>query len=165
MTYIRPRSRLTLHSGGSTVRNKRLTGVRASERATAPGQDIRDIGPDTGPRKSRNCSKPVGRPRAVHCDSCLADRELVQNVRAELKRLGLPPLGQPAPTGSPLSKKRKQAEAALRRLGKNTTPARVGRAKKASKKLLANAHHVTAVRTCATCFIALPTTGKCDDCT
>lgn len=164
MTYIRPRSRLTLHSGGSTVRNKRLTGVRASERATAPGQDIRDIGPDTGPRKCRNCSKPVGRPRAVHCDSCLADRELVQNVRAELKRLGVPPLGQPAPTGSPLSKKRRKAEAALRRLGKGTTPARAGRPKKATKKAPAKVHQLTAVPTCPTCFVALPSTGRCDDC-
>ena len=59
MAFIRPRSRVTLHSGGATVRNKRLTGVKASERATAPGKDIRDIGPDKGPRKCRACSKPI----------------------------------------------------------------------------------------------------------
>lgn len=164
MSYIRPRAQVTLHSGGSTVRNKRLTGVRASERATAPGKDIRDGGPDRGPRKCRNCSKPVGRPRAVHCDSCPADRVLLKNVRAELKRLGLPPLGKPVPKGSPLSKKRKQAEVALQRLGKGTAPARAGMTKNAAKKPPARVHKLAAAPTCPNCFVALPSTGRCDDC-
>ncbi len=100
MAFIRPRSRVTLHSGGATVRNKRLTGVKASERATAPGKDIRDIGPDKGPRKCRACSKPIGRLRGVHCESCLSDQKLVKEVRAELKRLNLPRLGVAVPKGS-----------------------------------------------------------------
>lgn len=166
MAFMRPRSRVTLHSGGATVKNKRLTGVRASERATAPGKDIRDIGPDRGPRKCRACPKPVGRPRAAYCDSCLSDRKLVKEVRAELKRLGLPRLGIAVPTGSPMSKKRKRAEAALQRLGKGVTLARSGApSKKAPKK---NPTPVQELRpltaTCPTCFVALPSTGRCDHC-
>lgn len=114
MAFMRPRSRVTLHSGGATVRNKRVTGVKGSERDTAPGKDTRDIGPDKGTRKCRACSKPIGRPRAAHCDSCLADQQLVKAVRAELKRLGLPRLGAAAAKGSPMWKKRKQTEAACR---------------------------------------------------
>lgn len=167
MAFIRPRSRVTLHSGGATVRNKRLTGVKASERATAPGKDIRDIGPDKGPRKCRACSKPIGRLRGVHCESCLSDQKLVKEVRAELKRLNLPRLGVAVPKGSPMSKKRKQAEAALRRLGRGTTLARSGVPAKAAKNKqptpVRELRPVTA--TCPRCFVALPTTGQCDACT
>lgn len=165
MAFMRPRSRVTLHSGGVTVRNKRLTGVKASERATAPGKDIRDIGPDRGPRKCRACSNPVGRPRAAHCDSCLADQQLVKAVRAELKRLGLPRLGAAAAKGSPMWKKRKQAEAALQRLGKGATLARSRARTAATNGLVAKAHELKAEdSTCPTCFVALPATGRCDDC-
>ena len=167
MAFIRPRGRVTLHSGGATVKNKRLTGVRASERATAPGKDIRDIGPERGPKQCRVCSKPVGRLRAVHCESCLSDQRLIKEVRAELKRLGLPRLGVAVPKGSPMSKKRKQAEAALRRLGRGTTLARSGVPAKAAKnkqpKPVRELRPVTA--TCPRCFVALPTTGQCDACT
>ena len=167
MAFIRPRSRVTLHSGGATVRNKRLTGVKASERATAPGKDIRDIGPDRGPKRCRVCSKPVGRLRGVHCESCHSDQKLIKEVRAELKRLNLPRLGVAVPKGSPMSKKRKQAEAALRRLGRGTTLARSGVPAKAAKNKqptpVRELRPVTA--TCPRCFVALPTTGQCDACT
>ena len=165
MAFIRPRSRVTLHSGGATVKNKRLTGVRASERATAPGKDIRDIGPDRGPKRCRVCSKPVGRLRGVHCESCLSDQKLIKEVRAELKRLGLPRLGVAVPKGSPMLKKRKQAEAALQRLGKATTLARSGVLRQVPKTRVDRARDLKAkTLTCPTCFVALPTTGRCDDC-
>jgi len=166
MAFIRPRGRVTLHSGGATVKNKRLTGVRASERATAPGKDIRDIGPERGPKQCRVCSKPVGRLRAVHCESCLSDQRLIKEVRAELKRLGLPRLGVAVPKGSPMSKKRKQAEAALQRLGKGTTLARSGTpASKATTKPPALARvRRSATASCPTCFVVLPTIGECDAC-
>lgn len=77
----------------------------------------------------RNCGKPAGRPRAVHCDSCITDTKLVRDVRAELKRVGLPPLGRTVSEGAPMSKKRRQAEAALHRLGKgpNATGSKPGK--------------------------------------
>lgn len=165
MAFIRPRSRVTLHSGGATVKSKRLTGVRASERATAPGRDIRDIGPERGARKCRTCSKPVGRPRAVHCEACLSERKLIKEVRAELKRLGLPRLGIVVPKGSPMGKKRRQAEAALQRLGKSATLARCAVRATTTKMPGAKVHALSAeIPTCPTCFVALPATGRCDDC-
>lgn len=164
MTPMRPRSRVTLHTGGATVRNKRLTGVRALERATAPGKDIRDIGPDKGPRPCRRCSKPVGRPRATQCDACLSDQQLVKEVRAELKRLGLPALGKPVPKGSPMSKKRTKAEAGIQRLGK--APSRTASKGMTSKtaKSAAAASRERVTRICPRCFVTLPATGQCDHC-
>ena len=56
----------------------------------------------------------------VRCDACIADKRLVKEVRAELRRLGLPPLGKAVAKSSPMSRKRRRAEAALERLGKAT---------------------------------------------
>ena len=59
-------------------------------------------------------------------------------------------------------KKRKQAEAALRRLGRGTTLARSGVPAKAAKNKqptpVRELRPVTA--TCPRCFVALPTTGR-----
>src|SRR4051794_10885723 len=115
------RSKVRLHSGGISPGQVRLRRAGASEKATAPGRDIRDIRPDKGPTPCRMCGKPVGRPRGVPCDGCIADEALVKAVRRELARLGLPPLGKTIPRGSPMAKKRKRAQAALERLGKSTT--------------------------------------------
>lgn len=111
----------------------------------------------------RNCGKPVVRPRAVHCDSCITDTKLVREVRAELKRLGLPPLGRTVPKGAPMSKKRRQAEAALHRLGKgpNATQPKPG---KTNARRPAASSTEPGPATCPRCFVSLPATGLCDDC-
>lgn len=157
------RSRVRLHSGGISPGQVRLRKRGASEKATAPGHDIRDVEPDKGPKMCRNCGKPVGRPRAVHCDSCLTDTKLVREVRAELKQLGLPPLGRTVPRGAPMSKKRRQAEAALHRLGKgpNATGSKPGKTK---PRRPAASSTAPAPDTCPRCFVSLPATGLCGDC-
>lgn len=153
------RSKVTLHSGGISPSAVRLRRRGASQKRTAPGRDIRDIGPDKGPRRCKNCENPVARPGRSQCDSCLSDQHLVREVRRELKRLGLPPLGVAAPKGSPYFKKRRQAEAALARLKRSEPAQRKAQAK--SKQRMVSA----ASRSCPSCFVELPATRQCDDCT
>lgn len=166
MTGAGGRGRVLLHSGGISPAEVRLRRRGASEKATAPGRDIRDIGPDKGPTWCRICSKPVGRPRVVHCDACIADKRLVKEVRAELKRLGLPPLGKTVAKSAPMSKKRRRAEAALQRLGMTT---KLAHPRPAQQKTVNNSPALTRVRTataatCPRCFVTLPATGQCDNC-
>lgn len=116
------RSKVRLHSGGISPGQVRLRKRGASEKATAPGLDIRDIGPDRGPKPCRICAKPIGRPRGVRCDGCIADEAFVKEVRRELARLGLPKLGTKVAKGSPMSKRRRQAETELQRMGKAPKP-------------------------------------------
>jgi len=90
----------------------------------------------------------------------------VKEVRAELKRLGLPPLGKTVAKSAPMSKKRRRAEAALERLGKATklAPPRPAR-QKVSKSNPSLPHAAPAsAATCHRCFVTLPATGQCDNC-
>lgn len=157
------RTRVRLHSGGISPGQVRLRQRGASEKATAPGRDIRDLGPDKGPKMCRNCGKPVARPRAVHCDRCLADTKLVREVRAELKRLRLPPLGKTVSKGGPMWKKRRRAEAALQRLGR-VSDATTSKSATAKDRRPAVSSTSPGPATCVRCFVALPATGHCDTC-
>lgn len=154
------RSRVRLHSGGISPSEVRLRRRGASEKATAPGRDIRDIGPDKGPRRCKHCDKPIARPDRSRCDACISDQNSVREVRLELKRLGLPPLGVAAPKGSPYFKKRRQAEAALARLRKKSKPA-PGKSQAESRERRVPAGS----RSCPSCFVELPASGQCDNCT
>lgn len=159
------RSRVRLHSGGISPSQVRLRRKGASEKATAPGRDIRDIVPDKEPRKCRICSSQVARPRAVKCDRCTEDEQLVKKVRRSLARRGLPPLGAPVPKGSPLSKKRLMAEAAQKRLQVRGT--RSGLKSSKSARSAGTKRAATSTKppqTCPRCFILLPATGQCDTC-
>ena len=164
------RSRVRLHSGGISPGQVRLRKGGASEKGTAPGRDIRDIGPDRGPGKGpracRSCGKPVVKDRGVRCERCLADDRLVKEVRRKLAELGLPPLGKTVAKSSPLWRKRTQAEAALRRLGKSSDSARPRPPVPAETRTSASRAPATKTssRTCPRCFMALPSTGQCDDC-
>ena len=109
---------------------------------------------------------PWARPRVVHCDACIADKRLVKEVRAELKRLGLPPLGKTVAKSAPMSRKRRRAEAALQRLGKTT---KLAHPRPAQQKVVSNSPGDTRVptasaATCPRCFVTLPATGQCDNC-
>ena len=135
----------------------RLRRRGASEKGTAPGRDIRDIGPDKGPRKCRVCDKPLQTAERARCSGCIGDEKLVKLVRRELARLGEPPLGANVPAGSPWFKKRRHAEAALARLKKGSA------AKAMSKRSSAKKPRPTASpTTCPTCFTEFPATRRCD---
>lgn len=84
-----------------------------SEKPHAPARDIRDIGSGRGPKICKYCANPVPNRSRVRCDDCTADNELVTEVRRELARQKRPPLGVPAPSRGPMSKKRRRAEQAL----------------------------------------------------
>jgi len=152
------RSKVRLHSGGISPADVRLRRRGASEKGTAPGRDIRDIGPDKGPRKCRVCGKPLQAAERARCSGCISDEKLVRLVRRELARLGEPPLGVTVPAGSPWFKKRRQAEAALARLKKT---AKVKRGPAISPPA-GTARLPDTV--CPGCFTQRPATGKCDNC-
>ena len=95
----------------------------------------------------------------MRCKACISDESLVRQVRKELKRQGLPPLGAKVPDGAPYAKKRRRAEKALNRIKK--------RAPKTVTSKTKNPPAVTtpaADATCPTCFVQLPATGCCDSC-
>ncbi len=166
MSAMGKRSRVRLHSGGISPGLVRLRKRGASERATAPGRDIRDIGPDKGPKSCRICAESVVRPRSARCDGCIADETLVKEVRRALARLGLPPLGKAVPLASPMSKKRRRAEAALQRLGRKSAAGLSARPTGAARgPAPARSAAPQATPTCIQCFVTLPTTGQCDNCT
>lgn len=158
MTAWGKRSRVRLHSGGISPAEVRLRRRGASEKATAPGRDIREIGPDKGPRKCRTCDKPLQVAERVRCSTCLADEKLIKTVRRELARLGEPPLGAKAASGSPWFRKRRQAEAALARQKKRPAP------QVTSKRSPARPSPAVIPTTCPTCFTELPATRRCDNC-
>ena len=166
MTAWGKRSKVRLHSGGISPSEVRLRRRGSSEKATAPGRDIRDIGPDQGPRPCRICSKPVETRGRVRCRTCIEDESLVQLVRQELKSQGLPPLGATVPDGVPYAKKRRRAEAALARMGKSRGKApQAASSQGRSRQLRPDGPGPTSTTsTCPTCFTVLPATRRCDLC-
>ncbi len=85
------RPRVRLHGGGISPGQVRRRKRVASEKATAPLRDIRDIGPGQGTgnvlKPCRICGRPVVKRRAARCDGCLADDWLVKDVRRKLAEL------------------------------------------------------------------------------
>lgn len=156
------RSKVRLHSGGISPSEVRLRRRGASEKKTAPGRDIRDIGPDRGPRLCRHCGTPFPTQGRLKCETCLGDRHLVADVKRELARLKQPPLGTKVPKGSPLSKKRRQAEAALDRMRQRKAKTAKRRAPN-KPPAQASARNEAAI--CPRCFTELPMTRRCDNCT
>lgn len=161
------RSKVRLHSGGISPADVRLRRRGASEKATAPGRDIRDIGPDKGPHRCRLCSKPLQTAERARCAQCLSDEKLVRLVRKELARLGEPPLGTKVPPGSPWFRKRRRAEAAMARLAKLKKAAGRDspRKKKPVKRTVTPTSSGPSPVLCASCFTELPVTRRCDTCT
>lgn len=96
----------------------RLRPTGASEKATAPGKDIRDIGPERVSNRCGTCGRVVPDDKRRTCTKCRSDEAIVTEVRRELKRLGLPDLGQKTEACTPYSKKRQKAEAAMARMKK-----------------------------------------------
>lgn len=155
------RSRVRLHSGGISPGEVRLRRRGASEKATAPGRDIRDIGPDRGPRLCRVCTTPLQPGEGARCLQCVADERLVRDVRRELARLGLPPLGSKVPSGGPMSKRRALAEKALARMRKRPNAAPSPK-KRTRKTAMAPKRSVSPV--CSECHTVMPATRVCDMC-
>lgn len=110
------RGRVRLHSGGISPSEVRLRRRGASERRTAPGEDIRDFRPDLVQR-CKYCNAETAS-ADKYCKACMQDRAIVRETKALLRQEGLPPLGTQVPAGTPFSKKRRKAMEAQRRLDK-----------------------------------------------
>ena len=158
------KGRVRLHAGGIPTSDVRLSSRGASERRTAPGRDIRDVGPDQGPRRStcRNCSAVFLGPGS-YCAPCATDREILRSAAAKLKAAGRPGVEARTQDGAAYAKVRKKAQAARHRLdgrgGK--VPSGVARGPRVAKR---TARSTPGSRRCSSCNLELPATGRCDTC-
>jgi hypothetical protein len=172
------KGRVRLHSGGIGTSEVRLARRGASERKTAPGRDIRDIGPDNGRRLRvcRNCNAAFPGPGS-YCPSCTLDRDIVSAARKRLKAQNQPGLSTAVGPGAPFGKVRRKAAAAADRLAQRAgkaasaqerRPATTGTSPKAGKPpKKSTAALQTAAggpKICTRCRLELPATGRCDAC-
>lgn len=156
---------------------RRMSGLArggASERKTAPGRDIRDLGPDRGLRLRgcRNCKAAFPGP-ATYCPSCTVDRDIIRAAREQLKAVKEPGLSTLLKPGAPYGKLRRKAAAASERLAKRAGQSGAGRTKRlTSKNSTSSSTNVSpkreaspSRRICERCRLELPATGVCDACT
>lgn len=110
------RGRVRLHGGGISPAEVRLRGPGASERKTAPGKDIRDIGPEV-PRRCRSCG---GRGYAPlrECGACLEDLQIIREVTDLLRKHRQPPLSKDPGPRSGYRKARNRGTQAEGRINK-----------------------------------------------
>lgn len=157
------RGRVRLHSGGIPG-EVRLRGRGASERKTAAGKDIRDIGPKV-PRKCRSCGGRAYAPLR-ECGPCLEDRRVIREVAALLRKHGQPPPSADAGPGSGYRKARKRGRQAEERINKRRRqngmpPRRPGRRLASPPLPRPAAKSVRAVKTCQQCFTQKSASGAC----
>ena len=172
------KGRVRLHSGGIGTSEVRLARRGASERKTAPGRDIRDIGPDRGSRlrACRNCNAAFPGPGS-YCPTCTLDRDIVSAARKQLKAMNQPGLTATVGPGAPYGKLRRKAAAAMDRLAARATKPGTTRAKQPAlkrpnraaakppkKSRPAPPAEARAPRLCRSCLLELPATGRCDGC-
>lgn len=160
--------RVRLHSGGIGMSDVRLARRGASERKTAPGRDIRDLGPDRGPRlrECRNC-KAAFPGRGTYCPSCTVDRDIIRAAREQLKAAKEPGLSSSVKPGAPYGKLRRKAAAASERLAKRAGQSGASRGTQPTSKKSTSPLKPAAApsrRICKRCRLELPATGQCDAC-
>ena len=158
--------RVRLHAGGIPMSEVRLARRGASERRTAPGRDIRDVGPDKGPRsRTCRCCAAAFLGRGPYCGPCTTDREIVRSAVAKLKAVNQPGVNARTQDGAAYGKVRKKAEAARRRLDeraeKMSASADIKTSLPGTDRRAARA---VALRPCPSCNLELPATGRCDGC-
>lgn len=157
------RGRVRLHGGGISPAEVRLRGRGASERKTAPGKDIRDIGPES-PRRCRACGNRAYAPLR-ECGACLEDLRIIGEVNALLHKHGQPALDVDPGPRSGYRKVRTRGMQAEDRINKrrraNGMPPRNSRR---GGRLPAGGALEKANRrekTCQTCFTQKSRSGAC----
>lgn len=156
--------RVRLHGGGISPAEVRLRGRGASERKTAPGKDIRDVGPEV-PRKCRSCGGHAYAPLR-ECGPCLEDLRIIREVTALLRKHSQPPLGKDPGSRNGYRKARARGLQAEDRINKRRRqngkqPRRGGRRNVLSAPGERTKRSDRRGKTCEGCFTEKSMSGAC----